>query len=175
MTAQQSESDAEPSTDDDKEQAVASRLMTRKEAKALDREIPWRNILKLPADEIAQYVASAQKEEAGWNTWGSIETVSKERAAEIMSNPVLRKRVLRSRACYRNKSRVPGKLQAKTRVVALGHLDPDLASISRDSPTPSRTSEYALLAIFAAGCNGLVENDPVHGLPSRQAGHEREA
>ena len=55
----------------------------------------------------------------------------------------------------------PGQLQAKTRVVALGHLDPDLAQISRDSPTPTRTSEYLLLAIFTAGVNGMMEDDPV--------------
>ena len=81
-------------------------------------------------------------------------------AAAILANPAQRRRVLRSRACYRNKSRIPTELTAKTRVVALGHLDPDLHRISRDSPTPMRVSEYILLSIFTAGANGLMEADP---------------
>ncbi|CAL1162801.1 unnamed protein product [Cladocopium goreaui] len=129
--------------------------------KTLEREIPWRNIIKLPREQIDAYIESAKKEEKSWLSWGSMEEVSAETAAKILSNPPTKKRVLRSRACYRNKSKIPGRLQAKTRVVALGHLDLDLASLSRDSPTPSRTSEYILLAIFIAGKNGIMENDPV--------------
>lgn len=68
--------------------------------------------------------------------WGSVEAVPDEEALAILNNPARRRRVLRSRACYRNKSKVPSKLVAKTRVVALGHLDPDLHRVSRDSPTP---------------------------------------
>jgi hypothetical protein len=157
----QSESDASNTSDEDKQKEPAARLMSRKEAKALEREIPWRNIIKLPREQIDAYIESAKKEEKSWFSWGSIEEVSAETAAKILSNPPTKKRVLRSRACYRNKSKIPGRLQAKTRVVALGHLDPDLASLSRDSPTPSRTSEYILLAIFIAGKNGIMENDPV--------------
>ena len=161
LTGMQSESDASNTSDEDKQKEPAARLMSRKEAKALEREIPWRNIIKLPREQIDAYIESAKKEEKSWFSWGSIEEVSAETAAKILSNPATKKRVLRSRACYRNKSKIPGRLQAKTRVVALGHLDPDLASLSRDSPTPSRTSEYILLAIFIAGKNGIMENDPV--------------
>jgi hypothetical protein len=75
--------------------------------------------------------------------------------------PHRKRRVLRSRACYHNKSRDPSKLIAKTRVVALGHLDPDLYKVARDSPTPSRTSEYLLLSIFIAGANSLMQNSLV--------------
>ena len=162
LTGQQSESDAESSASDTQpDVSIKKKILTRKEAKALEREIPWRSILKLPKDQIDQYIQSAVKEWKGWGTWDSIEPVTPEEAAKILSNPSSRKRVLRSRACYRNKSKDPNKLVAKTRVVALGHLDPDLASISRDSPTPSRTSECILMAIFAAGCNGSVENQPM--------------
>ena len=149
------------SSDPDQPVDPASRLNTRKEAKALEREIPWRQILKLPKEEIAAYVQSAKKEEKGWMDWGSVEAVDDDEAASILSNPVKRRRVLRSRACYRNKSRVPGSLIAKTRVVALGHLDPDLHRISRDSPTPMRVSEHILLCIFVAGINRSMEGDPV--------------
>ena len=159
LTGMQSESDGENTTDEDKEKEPAARLLTRKEAKALEREIPWRNIMKMPQEDINAFIESAKKEEKSWFSWGSIEAISPEAAANILSNPATKKRVLRSRACYRNKSRIPGKLIAKTRVVALGHLDPDLANLSRDSPTPSRTSEYLLLAIFTAGKNGMLENE----------------
>lgn len=137
-------------------QPTASRA-GKKPNEALEREIPWRSILKLPADQIEQYIKSAQKEETGWMTWGSVEPVPDEEAVEILKNPAKRRRVLRSRACYRNKSRVPTQLIAKTRVVALGHLDPDLHRLNRDSPTPMRTSEHLLLAIYVAGVNQAME------------------
>ena len=79
------------------------------------------------------------------------------------SHPIRRKRVLRSRACYRNKSRIPGVLTAKARVVALAHLRRDLHRISRDSPTPTRTSEYLLLCIYTAGANKLMEREQMAG------------
>ena len=66
LTGAQEESDAESSGPDDATDP-ASRLMSRKEAKALEREIPWREIMKTPEDDIKAYVASAQKEEKGWS------------------------------------------------------------------------------------------------------------
>ena len=156
---------APPESDDssgpDNDTDPATRLQTRKEAKALEREFPWRSLLKLPPKDIEAYIQSNQKEERGWMNWGSVQAVSDDEAAAILSNPARRKRVLRSWACYRNKSKIPDQLQAKTRVVALGHLDPDLHRISRDSPTPMRVSEYILLSIYIAGANNLMENDPV--------------
>ena len=66
LTGAQEESDAESSGPDDSTDP-ASRLISRKEAKALEREIPWREIMKMPEDDIKAYVASAQKEEKGWS------------------------------------------------------------------------------------------------------------
>ena len=154
------ESDAE-SSDPDQPIDPASRLNSRKEAKALEREIPWRQILKMSPEDIQAFIESAKKEERGWMSWGSVEPVDDDEAAAILSHPIRRKRVLRSRACYRNKSRIPGELTAKARVVALGHLDPDLHRISRDSPTPMRTSEYLLLCIYTAGANQMMEHEQV--------------
>ena len=154
------ESDAE-SSDPDQPIDPASRLNSRKEAKALEREIPWRQILKMSPEDIQAFIELAKKEERGWMSWGSVEPVDDDEAAAIVSHPIRRKRVLRSRACYRNKSRIPGVLTAKARVVALGHLDPDLHRISRDSSTPMRTSEYLLLCIYTAGANKLMEHEQV--------------
>eukprot|EP00435_Cladocopium_sp_Y103_P015633 s906_g3.t2 len=161
LTGQQSESDAESSDPDSQTMDPLKRLQSRKEAKALEREVPWRSILRLPPDQINDYVKSNQKEEKGWQKWGSIEPVPGDEARKILADPQKKRRVLRSRACYRNKSRDPTKLVAKTRVVALGHLDPDLYKVARDSPTPSRTSEYLLLSIFIAGINQLMQNSLV--------------
>ena len=151
------ESDGESSNNE--KQDPAERMLTRKEAKALDREIPWRQILSMPKEKIQAFIDSAIKEENGWKTWGSVEPVHEAEAKAIMTDPKRRRRVLKSRACYHNKSRDPSKPIAKTRVVALGHLDPDLYKINRDAPTPSRTSEYLLLSIYAAGVNGVFQNE----------------
>lgn len=52
LTTLQSESDAASSGPEDKIQVMKKKVLTRKEAKALEREIPWRQIVKLPKDQI---------------------------------------------------------------------------------------------------------------------------
>ena len=42
--------------------------------------------------------------------------------------------------------------------MVLGHKDPDLSMINRDSPTPSRTSEMILLTLYICGVNGKFNN-----------------
>ena len=88
--------------------------------------------MQLPADQLQQYVEAARKEERAWQTWGSVEPIGHAEAKKIMADPGMRTRILRSRACFRNKRKLPDKLVAKARVVALGHLDPDLHRISRE-------------------------------------------
>ena len=136
LTSTQEESDAESSGLDATD--PASRLMTRKEGKALEREIAWREIeiMKAPDKDIMSYVASAQKEEKGWMTWGSVEAIPDDEAAAILANPVQK----RSEAgiAIATKATFP---PAKTRVVALG--DPDLRGLK------------------TAGANGLKEEDPI--------------
>ena len=46
--------------------------MTRAEAKALDREIPWRKILELDQPDIQAYVKAVEKEAKSWEEWGSV-------------------------------------------------------------------------------------------------------
>lgn len=41
-----------------------------------------------------------------------------------------------------------------TSQVALGHLDPDLGSVSRQAGTPGRVAEYLILTMLTAGLNG---------------------
>ena len=65
----------------------------------------------------------------------------------------MRKRIIPARACYRDKSCGVGELRAKCRIVALGHLDPDLAEINRPSGTPGRVSEHMIFVMMTAGFN----------------------
>ena len=80
----------------------------------------------------------------------------------FFQDPRLRKRMLKSRAAYKDKSRGIGGLNAimaKCRVVLIGCNDPDLRQLSRDSPTPRRLAEYIVLSTAAAGANRLFNND----------------
>ena len=128
--------------------------MSRAEAKALDREIPWRKILELDQPDIKAYIAAVEKEAKSWEEWGSVKPLSHEEARRILRDKVLCKRVLRTRSCFRDKSKGLGELAAKCRVVALGHKDPDIYRLNRECATPNRTSEHVLFAILTAGSNG---------------------
>ena len=95
-----------------------------------------------------------QKEADCWSTRQSVERLSDEEADRIFKHPRLKHRVLKSRACYCDKSLGIGEVRAKCRIVALGHLDPDLRSITRNSATPGRIAEHMLYSMLAAGFNG---------------------
>ncbi|CAE7445643.1 RE2 [Symbiodinium sp. CCMP2592] len=137
----------------DQKQLANVNKMTRKEVKALNREIPWREILKQPRVVFDKYVEAARKEHEQWGTWAPVRPLSDKEANEVLKDPLLRTRVLKSRACYRDKACGQGALQAKCRVVVLGHRDPDLHAISRDAPTPTRLTEHILLAVYISGRN----------------------
>ena len=78
--------------------------------------------------------------------------------AKIKATPSLRRRAIPSRNAYRDKNRGAGpEVRAKCRTVVVGCQDPDLATLSRSSPTPSKVAELVLLQIAACGMNGLVE------------------
>lgn len=74
----------------------------------------------------------------------------------VLADPEVRKRCLRSRAAYRDKNRGCGELKAKCRVVALGHTDPDLFSLTRSAPTPGRLSEQIMYCMITAGHNAQL-------------------
>ncbi|CAE7223119.1 LZTR1 [Symbiodinium necroappetens] len=128
--------------------------MTRAEAKALDREIPWRKILELDQPDIQAYVKAVEKEAKSWEEWGSVKALSHQEAHRILRDRILSKRVLRTRSCFRDKSKGLGELRAKCRVVALGHKDPDIYKLNRECVTPNRVSEHVLFIILVSGSNG---------------------
>ena len=127
--------------------------MTRQEVKALDREIPWRTILSMPPSYVDKFLAAIDKEAVAWQQWQSVEPLSDKQAQEVFSDPVLSKRILPSRACYRDKACGIGDVVAKCRIVALGHLDPDLQQLSRNASTPGRIAEHIMLLMIVSGSN----------------------
>eukprot|EP00913_Durusdinium_trenchii_P014270 g13388.t1 len=127
--------------------------MSRQDRKQLDREIPWRHILTMPPAYIDKFLAAIDKETNSWSEWRSVKPLSREEAQAVLRDKILSKRVLRSRACYRDKNVGQGEVKAKCRIVCLGHQDPDLEVLNRSSPTPGRTSEMVMYAMIVAGMN----------------------
>lgn len=132
---------------------VNDKELTRKEQKALDTEIPWREIISKGGGYLKEFVKAAEKEHQSWMEWGPVVPLSRKESDEVFKDPLQRRRIMRTRSCYRDKNTGTAPLKAKARVVVLGHKDPDLHMINRDSPTPSRLSEMILLTIYISGAN----------------------
>ena len=151
------EPDREDDTTDDEElHSSNDRSRSRQEAKQLDREIPWRQLVDLPRAQYEEYLQATRVEAENWMTWGGIQPISHREAKHITGTPGLARRILRARAAYRDKAKGIGPLRPKCRVVIIGCQDPDLFDISRDSPTPTRLSETLLMTIATAGVNGSL-------------------
>ncbi|CAE7840841.1 RE2 [Symbiodinium necroappetens] len=153
LDKQAADSDTSDSDWSDVAPSTKERGMSRAEAKALDREIPWRQILDMDPADIKAYVAATEKEAKSWLEWGSVKPLSHTEAQSVLRDKVLAKRVLRTRSCFRDKNKGLGQLAAKCRVVALGHRDPDIYRLNRECATPNRTSEHVLFIILTSGSN----------------------
>eukprot|EP00913_Durusdinium_trenchii_P018382 g17267.t1 len=103
--------------------------LTRQEQKAIEKELHWKEIMAQSDDYIEEFVKATQKEEASFLQWKTLKPVPPDEAQKILNDPVLRKRVISSRACYRDKNKNVPPLRAKTRIVARGNQDPDLRSL----------------------------------------------
>ncbi|CAE6914982.1 pnp [Symbiodinium natans] len=144
---------SDESSDDNSMSTSNSRTHSRKELKQLDREIPWRQLTILPKPQLDAYLEATRVENDNWMSWGGIQPISHREAKCILGDAKLSRRILKSRAAYRDKSKGIGPLRPKCRVVIIGCADPDLFQITRDSPTPTRLSESLLMTIAAAGIN----------------------
>jgi len=122
--------------------------LSRKDRRALDREIPWREIMSGPEEIRDEFVKSVSKEEAKWDKWGPVEPVPDDEVDPILEDPMLAKRCIKSRAAYRDKNCGIGDTAAKCRVVVMGCNDPDLASLDRNAPTCSRLSFFVVLQFY---------------------------
>ena len=131
---------------------------TRQEQKADEKELNWREIMKQSPDYIQGFVEATQKEARSFEQWRCLRPLPPEEAEQVLNDPELKKRVINSRGCYRDKNKGVGPVHPKTRIVAQGNQDPDLRSLTRQSPTPNRVSEFLVMAIFISGINQMVFN-----------------
>ncbi|CAK9081113.1 Retrovirus-related Pol polyprotein from transposon RE1 (Retro element 1) (AtRE1) [Includes: Protease RE1 [Durusdinium trenchii] len=122
---------------------------TRKDQKALEKEIPWHMI---PEDQRPGYLAALRKE---WDVWLKYQVVEH-------FNP---ERILSARVCYRNKNAAYPWLpiKEKARIVRRGDQDPDLLSLRRDAPTMTRTSLMCILQIGASMPRWFLFNADITG------------
>ena len=116
---------ADNSSSDEDLSVSNDRNLTRQEMKQLDRELPWREVWALPTMIREKYIEAAVNEYNGWLQWNSIRPLTQAEAKEIYKDPKLRRRILRSRSAYRDKSRGIGEIKAKCRVVLIGCQDPE--------------------------------------------------
>ena len=130
--------------------------LTRQQAKALEKELPVSQIMTMPENNIHEFVKAAVKEADSWDRWHCIRPVPPAEAERIQRDPQPRKRIITARCCYRDKAKGKPPLKAKARMVAHGHLDPDIRSLSRNAATPTRISEMLLLAIYISGLHGMA-------------------
>ena len=111
---------------------------------------------------LQKYVEANKKEYQSWMQWNGVIPVPDDEAKAILADFTLKKRVIPARNAYRDKNRGAGPtiedIMAKCRTVILGCLDPDLSSLNRTSPTPSKFSESIVLQVACSGLNGQVEN-----------------
>ena len=147
------------SSDDEELTVSNNRELSRQELKQLDREIPWAEIMKLPVQSLEKYLDAVRNEEENWMRWGGVKPLSRQEAQRVLQDTKLSRRILRSRAAYRDKNKGLGEIKAKCRVVLIGCQDPDMFQLSRDSPTPTRLSEALVLLIATAGANREFNNE----------------
>ena len=140
-------SDSDTDVDDYK----TGKRLTRQEKKQIEKELSFHDILSQSEEYIQKFIESAQKEETSFLEWKSLKPVPPEETKRILSDPEQKKRVISSRACYRDKNKNIPPLKAKTRIVARGNQDPDLKSLTRQAPTPTRVSEMMTFLIFLSG------------------------
>eukprot|EP00435_Cladocopium_sp_Y103_P026045 s2476_g6.t1 len=135
--------------------------LTRKEAKALEKEIPYHMI---PEDQWQGYHDALVKE---WNVWLKYEAVkvlSVEASNYVLEN-VDPSRILDARVCYRNKNAAFAWLPVKhkARIVCRGDNDPDLTSLRRDAPTLTRLGLMLILQIASSMSSWFLFNSDITG------------
>jgi hypothetical protein len=154
------------------------RAPTKKEQKALDRELPWREIIKRPADYKQAFCDAIWKEATSWESWGPVKPLTREEASAVLKDKILRKRILRSRLCYRDKNCGRGSLLAKARLVVSGFNDPDLHRLTRNAPTATRMAFFCVLQMAASnfihGWDLLTADVSTAFLQGSQAAADRE-
>ena len=121
---------------------------SKKALKALDKEIPWKDI---PPEQKDLFVEAKKKEWASWLKYDSVEILGKDESQKVWNEQ--RSRVLGSRFVYRNKhagmtqNGLPLPVKAKARLCVAGQHSPDVINglVQVDAPTIQRTSFFLVL------------------------------
>eukprot|EP00913_Durusdinium_trenchii_P020900 g19638.t1 len=122
--------------------------LTRKERKALEKELPWTSI---PEEQKPLFREALVREWTTWLRYKAVEVLDLACSKHVESHfdPA---RILASRVCYRDKRAATPWLEVKpkARLVCRGDQDPDLLELRRDAPTMTRLSLMLILQLSAA-------------------------
>eukprot|EP00971_Amphidinium_carterae_P335324 6471125-Amphidinium_carterae.1 len=116
--------------------------------KALQKELPWQFIMQQPREFVEAFHEALRKEESSWKKWGPVREMTESETRQVVKS--CPRRIMKSRAVYRDKHCGVPPLAAKARVVVLGFNDPDLSTIARYSPVISRVGVAFVLQVFAS-------------------------
>ncbi|CAK0879960.1 unnamed protein product, partial [Prorocentrum cordatum] len=132
--------------------------MTKKDQKALIREIPYSQI---PADQLLLFREALAREWSSWQRFSAVEVLDSKTSKSIESDPEKKKRIIPSRVCYRDKNAGRGvsEIDAKARIVGIGYNDPDIMTLRRDAPTLTRAVFYILLQAISSWDFNLFGGD----------------
>ncbi|CAK0908408.1 unnamed protein product [Prorocentrum cordatum] len=132
--------------------------MTKKDQKALIREIPYSQI---PADQLHLFREALAREWSSWQRFSAVEVLDLKTSKSIESDPEKKKRIIPSRVCYRDKNAGRGvsEIDAKARIVGIGYNDPDIMTLRRDAPTLTRAGFYILLQTISSWDFNLFGGD----------------
>ena len=138
-----------------------STCTTRKEQKALEKEIPFSMI---PEEQRQDYHDALVKEWGVWTKYEAVAPLDLETSA-VVEREFDRSRILDTRVCYRNKNAafpwLP--LKAKARLVCRGDRDPDLLTLRRDAPTLTRMGLMVILQIASSMRMWFIFNSDITG------------
>ena len=144
-------------SEQDVEAERSHQMVPRKVQRQLRREIPYELI---PAAHRHLYEKDMDREWSDWLRWKSVVVLDPDESSRIDEDPVLRRRIIDSRFCYRHKDtgkdpevlRKLGELpvRAEARLVIQGFKDPDRRRLRKDSPTASRQAVQVLLQVVTS-------------------------
>ena len=133
---------------------------TRKDQKALVREIPWHMI---PEEQREAFREALIKEWGTWVKYEAVKALDKHASAEVEQR--FPSRILPTRVCYRNKNAASPwlPLKPKARIVCRGDKDPDLLELRRDAPTLTRAGLMCVLQIACSMVDWFIFNADITG------------
>ena len=128
--------------------------MSRKDKKALEKELPWSAI---PEEQRDLYRQALVKEWTTWQKYQAVEVLDPACSRHVEEN-IDPARILAARVCYRDKHAATPwlEIKPKARIVCRGDADPDLLELRRDAPTLTRLGLMLILQLAASGVGWFI-------------------